>query len=198
MYDVDPLPCTPVAFRVGERSRPGHGGVSRNDGPPPSRHLEVSLAVSWGAQLFMFVWWDAFLLGVLADVGCPLWGRALLVVGLVEGQVLALLYHESDVVLAVLPGDLLHVTFVSPCRERSLTVPATSVRAVALVEDPDNEHRTFRAHLLFHGRNALDLGTADDTAARVAAFLDRPLERYSPALPPHIRAGSSATLHADE
>mgnify|MGYP001559082017 CR=1 FL=1 len=197
MYDVDPLPCTPAAFRVGDRSRPGHGVVSRNEGHPSRRYLEASLAVGWGVRLYFFAWCDGILLGLLHVCGCPTSGLEVLGSVLAGFQLLALLLQESDVDVTVLPNDHLLVTFSCPVRERCVTMPASSVRAVALVNDPDNEHRTFRAHLLFHGRYALDLGTADDTAVRVAAFLDRPLERYSPALPPHIQAGASATLAAD-
>lgn len=197
MHHCEPPPCTPAAFRVGEIARPWHGVVSGNDGPPPGQHLEASLGDGWGARLFLFLWCDAVLLHMLHDGGCPALGTVILGCVLAGGQLLALLLVESDVDFTVLPPNLLLVTFHSALRERCLAVPASSVRAVALVEDPDSEHRTFRAHLLFHGRNALDLGTMDDTAVRVADLLQLPLERYSPALPPDIRSGRSATLSAD-
>lgn len=197
MYDVDPKPCTPAAFRAGERSGPRHGVVSRNEGHPTRRYLEASLTVGWGVRLCSFVWCDAVLLGLLHVGGCSSSGLEVVGFVLAGVQLLALLTKESDVDVTVLPNDHLLVTFSCPVRERCVTMPALSVRAVARVTDPENEHQTFRAHLLLHGRHALDLGTGEDTAARVATFLNRPLELYSPALPPDIQTGSSATLAAD-
>ncbi|MBI1946866.1 MAG: hypothetical protein HYS27_14315 [Deltaproteobacteria bacterium] len=104
--------------------------------------------------------------------------------------------RKVDADLEILPCGSLTVTFRRPLGERTVTVSASSVRALALVEVVD-EGSTWEARLLFHDRAPLDLGIANDSAPTIAQFLQIPLERHPDGAAPYVPAPASATLAAD-
>lgn len=207
MHDHDPSPCTSAAFGAGEHSAPKLGAVvSAERVPEPGPRCRLSLGGSWLLDVPVLVAYlsiggyagissggSSKAIGTLANLGAP---------GLVGAVVVAVLtlatmLRERDVDLLLLPSGLLALRYQSALRQRCTTVPVAEIRAVAIVEVVNEDSSTWRTRLMKYGIEHVDLGVAEGTAARVAAFLGLPLERHSDGAPPYVLAEAGATLNSD-
>lgn len=206
MHDVEPGPCTPAGFRTGwlPVAKPGLAAGDRE--PGAERKLRVSLGGTWLLDvpaLAVFLCLGGFTR--LGSGGPSKAVAALLEMGaqgvevaLIAGAILlAAMLRERDVDLTLLPSGLLSLQYQSALRQRGVTIPIAEVRAVGIVEEVGEDSRTWRTRLLTHGTEHLDLGVVEGTAARLAAFLQLPLERHPHGEAPFVLGAPGATPHAD-